>query len=244
MGSMRRLAAVGCALFLSAYAGMGVVTAAKAQGIKRVGIISAIGDQFEIRKIGVMVFGNELASVPIQWGIDDLVTAKARALLSRRFEVRPVSYQRSAFASLSDSEHALSDALRASASAQGVDAYVVITRSLNKFGTTNQYVAGLGIVSGGPLNSDIFAHATYTVTVMDAREFARISYAAASLPGTSFLSSWGLGGCYLHGPCRKLEASAFPTSHDPAQVAKLKSIIVDLIEQSLPEALRKVQLVD
>jgi hypothetical protein len=90
-----------------------------------------------------------------------------------------------------------------------VDAYVIITRSLSKFGTTNQYVAGFGIVSGGPLNSDIFAHATYTVTVMDAREFARISYAAASLPGTSFLSSGDLADVIFTAPVACLKRPRF-----------------------------------
>ena len=230
MRTVRRLAAIGCALLLSACAGMGAVPSEKVQGIKRVGIISAIGDQFEIRKIGFMVFGNDLVSVPIEWGIDDLVIARARALLSRRFEVRPITYQRSVFASLSG-DRALSDALRASASAQGVDAYVVVTKAVSQFGTSNQYVAGIGVV--GVFNGDTFAHALYAVSVIDPGTFERIGFSVA--PSSSM---------EIHGPNRRVDQTVMPTGNDAAQVAKLKGTIVDLIEQSLPEALRRVQLAD
>jgi hypothetical protein len=37
-----------------------------------VGIVSAFGDKFHVKKVGVTVFGNELKEFPIDsWGIDD-----------------------------------------------------------------------------------------------------------------------------------------------------------------------------
>jgi hypothetical protein len=235
---------VAVAVLLSVCAGIGPVPAQTLQGIRRIGIISAIGEKFDVRKVGLTVFGNELTAVPIAaWGIDDLVTAKARALLSRRFDVRPVKYQRAAFAGISNAGSPLSNAVRSAASSDGVDAYVVLMGNVSQFGTTNQYVGGLGIVTSGLIPQSV-VHALYSVTVIDAHQFNQIGFASASRLDQSLGAALGFGECFIHGPCHKVEPSMVPASPTPADVAKLKGIIVQMIEQSLPDTLHRAQLVD
>ncbi|UGX93427.1 hypothetical protein G6321_00048860 [Bradyrhizobium barranii subsp. barranii] len=43
-----------------------------------VGVIAGTGDIFVVQKIGLTVFGNDYAEVPVSWGLDDLVFARAR----------------------------------------------------------------------------------------------------------------------------------------------------------------------
>jgi hypothetical protein len=73
----------------------------KLQVIKTVGVISAVGDELTLTNAGLTGFENHYQSVSIEpWGIDDLIVSRAGALLSRRFQVQPVTYKRAAFAAL------------------------------------------------------------------------------------------------------------------------------------------------
>src|SRR5690349_8234175 len=75
-----------------------MMTTDKTTAIRRVAVMSAVGDKFTVRKIGVMGFGNDAKEFPVDaWGIDQLVVSKVRSVLARRFEVRPVAYNKSAF---------------------------------------------------------------------------------------------------------------------------------------------------
>ena len=70
-----------------------MMTTDKTAAIRRVAVMSAVGDKFTVRKIGITVFGNDEKEFPIDaWGIDQFVVNKMRSVLARRFEVRPVAY--------------------------------------------------------------------------------------------------------------------------------------------------------
>ena len=72
-----------------------VGAAASPKGIRSIGIVSAVGDRFYVRKVGLMAFGNDTKEFPIDsWRIDDLVVSKARGLLSKSYDVRAVTYRR------------------------------------------------------------------------------------------------------------------------------------------------------
>src|ERR1041385_3818119 len=75
----------------------------KPSGLPKLGIVSAIGDKFYVSKFGLGVFGNEVTEMAIaSWGIDEMMTAKLRAALASRFDVRPVTYKRAVFAAFPD----------------------------------------------------------------------------------------------------------------------------------------------
>jgi hypothetical protein len=60
--------------------------------IKSVGVISAIGDQFSFTSIGMTVFGEENAVIPIEpWGMDGYVDETLDAALGKRYAVKPVT---------------------------------------------------------------------------------------------------------------------------------------------------------
>src|SRR5258708_3520372 len=62
---------------------------AAGDGGKCIGVVSAIGDTFFLRKIGITVFGNGQSSVPVEsWHIDDVVVSKISAFLSKGWTVR------------------------------------------------------------------------------------------------------------------------------------------------------------
>jgi len=63
----------------------------------QIGVIPVIGDQFVVQKVGLMVFGNDHAEVPINaWGLDDLAVARVRAAAAGA-GVRKIAYAKGAF---------------------------------------------------------------------------------------------------------------------------------------------------
>src|SRR5262249_32923739 len=101
-GYMTRFFAV-CLLLLLGTLGSGLGAPPKSSGLPKIGIISAIGDKFYASKIGMLAFGSDFKEMAIgSWGIDEMMTAKIRTALSPRFDVRPVTYKRAAFAAFPD----------------------------------------------------------------------------------------------------------------------------------------------
>ena len=68
----------------------------KLQGVKTVGIISAVGGEMSFARAGLTGLNNNASqSFPIgAWGLDDLIVQQATAALNGRFQVQPVSYKR------------------------------------------------------------------------------------------------------------------------------------------------------
>jgi hypothetical protein len=241
-GAPGRVALLCLLLLLGACAGITPGVVEKLDGIRQVGIISAFGDKFYLRKVGVTVFGNESNEFPVAaWGIDDLVVTKVRAVLGRRLDVRPVTYQRSAF--YERNVDGISGAVRAAGPTGGVDAYVVITHGVSKLGATNQFVSGLGLLegSGGPLYSNrYFLYALYAVSIIDAKTFASKGIVRSVMPGEAQINP--LPTTPLIGPHRQVDKSWWPTSLDAASNQRLKGAVVELIDKSLPNTLQELQL--
>jgi len=59
------------------------------------GVIAGTGDIFVVQKIGLTVFGNDYAEVPVSWGLDDLVFARVRAAAGNT-PVRRITYAKGA----------------------------------------------------------------------------------------------------------------------------------------------------
>jgi hypothetical protein len=102
-----------------------------------------------------------------------VMVGKVRTLLGRRFEVRPVTYRRAAFAK--GSWGGIGAMVREGVTPAPVDAYVVITRGFSQLGATNQSVSGLGILeaSGGLLNSSRFFCIRFTQSASSTRASSR-----------------------------------------------------------------------
>jgi hypothetical protein len=215
---------------------------------KTIGIVSAIGDTLTVTKAGLTGFKDNDERFPIDaWGVDDLIISEASEILSRHFEVQPVTYQRAAFATLeNDQPVAVVDMLRddpakelirARAAPQGLDAYVVITKSKSAYGSHGRKVTGIGIIHNAALfNAYTQVHALYVIRVIDGHSFKVIDKRpAVPLNSTDIVR--------LEGPSRLVDDTFLPTSSGVIGNERLKAAVIDLINRSLPTTLEQLRLV-
>jgi hypothetical protein len=215
---------------------------AKLQSVKTVGVVSAIGDQFTFVKAGLTGFDNSPRSVPIaSWGLDDLIVQNVASLLSSRFQVQPVTYARTSFATIQESAITAVNLVRGDpfkklvetqVSPQGLDAYIVVTKARTYFGGGNRKVEGVGLITFSTvLETYSQIHALYEIRVVDGKTFDIIEkFAAGPLDNASNVR--------LPGPGRVVDASF------DARDVNLHRAIVDLITRSLPVTLSDMRLVN
>jgi hypothetical protein len=221
----------------------------KLQGVKTVGIISALGGEMSFARAGLSGLNNDPGqSFPIgAWGLDDLIVQQATAALNGRFQVQPVSYNRAAFASVRDSPVAPVNLVRGDAfkklvqtevSPQGLDAYIVITKAKSNFGRGARKVEGIGFVSFGTvLASYNQIHALYEIRVFDGKTFdVIVKRSAPALDDAVEVK--------LPGPTRQVDDSYSPATGDPVQNENLHRAITDLIVRSLSTTLSDMHLAD
>jgi hypothetical protein len=218
---------------------------ARLQTVKTVGIISAVGDQFTFARGGLTGPDNGGRSVPIaSWGLDDLIVRQTAAALSGRFQVRPVSYDRAAFAAIRESPikpaaliggDPIKKLVEAEVTPQGLDAYIVITKARANFGGGIRKIEGIGLISYATVMEPCsFVHALYEIRVIDGRTFDVIEkMAAGPLDDAADVS--------VGGPGRLIDES-FPHANDRGPDDTLRKAVVDLIDQSLPVTLGDLHL--
>jgi hypothetical protein len=229
-------------LLLSAGVAVKVAAAPAGAAVPRIGIVSAIGDKLYLRKIGITAFGNETQELVVDsWRLDDLMTAKIRTALTGRFDVRPVTYQRSPFASLAERNELFSqerrpELVRTGVSPQGLDGYLVITKSWSNYDNTNQSLLGLGIVERSTLLEPQFhAYANYALAMVDGRNSKITEESKAFLPPKSLTEVGGI--------TRKVDKSFWPASPDAVANQRLKGALAELIDKSLPCGLQRMRLI-
>ena len=224
-------------LLLLACVAVRVAAAPAAPAVPRIGIVSAIGDKFYLRKIGITVFGNESQEMAIDsWHLDDIMAAKLRAALAKRFDVQvvPVSYRRATFANVAD-ESKIGDLVRADVSPHALDSYLVVYKRKERYGNSNQILWGLGVVEGktvfGPQTS---VHAYYALSMVDGHTFTAGRPTFGRMPD-------GQSALELRGVSRRIEPSWWPTSLDAAGNQRLKNVLVELFDRSIPRTLQEMQ---
>ena len=80
------------------------------------------------------------------------------------------------------------------------------------------------------------------MSIIDAREFSSKAVTVALMPGESLVDP--LRTTVMRGPHKQVDESWWPTARDAASNQRLKSAVVDLIDQSLPNTLQQLQLVN
>src|SRR5262245_27627458 len=112
--------------------------------IRRVAVISMIGDKFTSQKISLNLLEGRQKTIPIgAWGIDQFVINKVRKVLAGRFEVRPLAYH--PVADANDVAVKIVEGVRAQSAPKDIDAYIVVSKSMVTDNSRQQYY-GLGIV--------------------------------------------------------------------------------------------------
>ena len=211
-----------------------------------VGVISHLGEKFNVRQIGFTVFGNETNEVSIEpWRVDDLVVAKIGGALGKRGIVRRVAYRKEAFASLEtpkllrDIDAELGEGVRTLTADTHCARYVIVTDGTSRYGTTNQILGGLGIVAGKKpfFTGDLYnLYTLITLRVYDGETFAMLKRKFATTGESTFMTM-------IAGPHREVDQSFWPAPLDgAAQNAKLRDAVRDLIGQSLDATLPELPL--
>jgi hypothetical protein len=201
-------------------------------------VISAIGDKFTVKKVGLTVFGNDEKDFPIDaWGIDPFVINKVRSVLAGRFEVRPVAYQKAAFDTSGNNFSKIADAVRSQATSTDIDAYIVVSKGSSQYASTNQSLYGLGILEHSALGTGVWVYALYWITVVDGHNFSVIANSSA-FPLDQTVLSFDV----IKGPSRKLDESWMPATLDAAQNTRLKSVVTELLDRNLPGTIESLKL--
>jgi len=218
--------------------------AAPAGSGKCVGVVSRLGETFNIKKVGIVVFQNDEREAPIDaWKVDDLVAARIGNFLSGRATVRRITYPRGAFASLDEVklfrnyDSDLGAVLRTVAVGTRCARYIVVTRESTQFVTTNQLVHGLGIVQGSGFIDVFWIHVVAAMRVFDGETFTPLTRKYVSI-GQSPLTS------DMRSPHRKVDKSFWPESSDVIQNTKLRDGIRDLLAQSIDMTLPDLKLTE
>jgi len=203
---------------------------------KCIGVISTVGKDFAVQKLGLTAFGNEFAELGIDaWHIDDLVVDSMGRLLKKRFETRRINVPNDALASLEgekrklfgEYEEKLRNLVRDLGRSVGCDYYVVITKGSSRLGNTNQTVAGLGIVdSSSPFISNVYLHALASLRAYDGRTFELLRHRDISIGQRTFLA-------FIVGPHREVDKSYWPRSGQGLQDPRLKDGVWQLLDQGL-----------
>jgi hypothetical protein len=218
-------------------------SAPKADGRKTIGLVSEIGATFEVRKIGVMLFGNGNTPAGIEgWGIGPFVAAKAAALLKTNFNVVHIKMSKDGLAALAsapgslfgDRDGHICNVLGKESQGRPFDHYLWVTTSESQYSRTNQLVRGLGIVHREGFNSGwTSARALFAIEVLDGKTCSRLR---RDLPPSPQYE--------LPGPVREVDASWMPAAANVPKDARLRDEVKSLIEQGLNQTIPHVLAVN
>lgn len=235
------------ALVTCAGIGMGAAPQGRIVDVRAIGIISAFGDDFTVKTIGPTILHNDEKTIPVTaWGIDDGVVRKVKARLSGRYDVRPLTYKRVAFAARRIrvprgdffGTNPIAELVRSEVSPQGLDAYLVVTSAASTVGNVGQTAGGIGIIArnAGVFGSVNEVHALYSLRLFDGRELALMAEATAPHFGDA-------SPLFLNGPSRVVDGSYVPTAGDVVGNDRLRLAVNELIDRSLPAMLQQLQLI-
>lgn len=220
-----------------------------ASGPCSLGVISAIGDRFAVHKFGVTVFETEDNEVPIDnWGLDDVVLARVRALTGTDPSIRKISYPRGAFEPyynpksrlLRDPGEDLPAIVRGITANANCERYLVVTRFKAQLPGTSLTVNGIGAYNRGlgslVRHSHLFAN--ISISLLDGRTYEKIDRRVALLKAT-FADGMRL----MEDPMTRLDNSLFPdppatASGSAALREKTRALVAAKLDLSLPAVLR------
>lgn len=145
---------------------------------KQLCTVSAIGESFTLKRIGIMVFGNEQNKVAIpDWKIDERVNALIAQLVPKKFQVKRLPLPSGGFTSLykegnRDYRDDIGSVLRQIAGTANCDYILLVYSGGSQYASSNQFLGGLGVVQV-PSLGDVtrFVHALPLLLVYDGRSF-------------------------------------------------------------------------
>lgn len=224
--------------------------AAVETGPCRLGVISAIGDQFAVQHFGLTVFENKEDTVPIaDWRLDDVALARVRAATGSDSAVHGITYPAGAFEPfynpksrfLPDPSEGLPAIVKSITANANCERYLVVTRFKGELPGTHMVLNGIGTYDQGIgsvlRHSHLFAN--IGIALIDGRTYETINRPFANF-GTHFADGLRL----TEDPLTKLDTSLFP---DPPQAAsssatlreRTRALVAARIDKELPDYLKE-----
>jgi hypothetical protein len=216
------------------------VTPEAAAKLKTLGVISLIGGTLKFEQLSLTAFSNEHFEYPAtEFGIDTFTAQTVAKSLAGRYDVRPVKFNPADFAddkitlkdetSTFDSGEPIGAVIRAKASPNDLDAYIVVTDGTGMIGNSNQTQSGVGMRRQHRLLwHDYFTHAIYYLTVVDGH--------TGKVIAQSMDPAWG---------GTEVDESYWPFDEDNIsadQAKKIAEVDKQDIASSMPDALKALNL--
>jgi hypothetical protein len=216
--------------------------AATAGPVKSIGLISVLGETFTVKRVGIMVFGNEEHKIPISgWKIDDQIAALVATSLKKTFKVKPIrvpegAYEKFAsgsfiFTSRTDE---LAKFIASHAASVPCDYYLVIGPNGDRVASSNQIVSGLGVLRMESIFGDKeFIHAYAWMQVYDSKFVPLRSKHSLTIDFNPLYIE------ILRGPHAEMkEGNRLPTDAKAAVAdPRTRKITMELLEPSLAKML-------
>ena len=224
--------------------------AAVETGPCRLGVISALGNQFSVHKFGLTIFETEDSEVPVDgWGLDDLAVARVRAATGNDPSVRRINYPKGAFEGyyhpkslfLREPNEDLTQIVRSLTTNANCERYLVIIKFKGTVSGTKMEINGVGVYSQGigslARHSHLFANVG--VVIFDGGTYERINPSLASI-GSGLSRAFQL----TEDPLTKLDHSLFP---DPPQSVstsavlreRTRALVSAQLDRVIPDRLRE-----
>jgi hypothetical protein len=224
------------ALLLGGCAGLPGVPLTDMRSIKRVAVISLVGDKFTVKKISLNPFDSNPKPMPIAaWGIDQFVIKKVSSVLARRFEVRPLAYQ--PIEDANDVAVKVAEGVRNQSGQTDIDAYIVVTRGMFEegYGHTRKRYFGLGIVEHlAAFKRKVDLYVLYDITVVDGHDLSVVD---------STQNGYAIGPTrWMNVEWRELDQSWMPAALDAAQNTRLKGAVTEILDRNLPATIESMKL--
>ncbi|GLH77749.1 hypothetical protein SSBR45G_26570 [Bradyrhizobium sp. SSBR45G] len=201
------------------------------------GVITATHDLFTVQKIGLTVFNNEFAEMPVNWGLDDLIYARVKA--AGGAGVRRITYDKQLFDNfekpklffLREESETLTGVVKQIVASAGCRRYLVIQRQTSRVGNTNQNVTGFGILQMSAIFTHTFIFAYLDIKLLDGETFETLRNPNFTVQRV--VESLGEGLVKIPG-MHDADDSLYPTvAADAANNARLRDAIRRLVTEQL-----------
>ena len=213
----------------------------------QLGVVAAIDDKFAVQKIGITVFGNELAEAPVEWGYNDIVVERVRATAPAGTTVRRIAYPKGAFDRYYNPPESLFGNSRGDfvAIVQQIignahcERYIVIVGFQGTSADSHQPIKGMGIVNrGSPLSSTTSIFANLMVQMFDGKTLEMQSN--LSRVGSALADAFKPDN---RKPVGEIDNSAFPESaaaaaHNAMLRDRTRAVLAAHLDRVLPRYLK------
>ena len=221
--------------------------AARANEKSSVCVFSRLGETFHMKKIGIMVFGNEYSARPIpEWKIDEKVRAMVEKALNGQFDVTQIAVPAELGEAvdklhgglLSDGREENAPILSRLAGEKNCKYLLLIASSGSSFGSTNQGVGGLGVVEAESVFGDVrYVYAVAQARIFDGQSYAFLDWKNLRTGQTIFTDA-------IQGPHQKIDVEAHASLDAVADDPRTQEILLALLQDSVQQALQAMLAVD